>query len=148
MEFNRSNLIVRLKSIDFGNRLKCRNECDLVLPVSRVCTECWILEIKKSCNFPGLEIVWKVGIIKVLSFFFQSCNKCFLSEILGVRLQSILKKALFLHFLRSVWGGVYMRKLALVRVSYQDDFLISYRVTWWLGHFISLYLKVHFMLIK
>ena len=66
MEFNRSNLIVRLKSIDFGNRLNCRNECDLVLPVSRVCTESWILEIKKSCNlssnFPDLEIVWKMGI--------------------------------------------------------------------------------------
>ena len=45
-------------------------------------------------------------------------------------------------------GGVYMRKLAPVRVSYQDDFLISYRVTWWLGHFVSRYLKVHFMSIK
>ena len=145
MEFNRSYLIVRLKSIDFGNRLKCRNECDLVLPVSRVCTESWILEIKKSCNFPDLEIVWKVGITKVLSFFFSKLQQVLLK---WNRLQSISKKALFLHFLRSVWGGVYMRKLALVRVSYQDDFLISYRVTWWLGHFISLYLKVHFMLIK
>ena len=66
MEFNRSNLIVRLKSIDFGNPLNGRNECDLVLPVSRVCIESWILEIKKSCNlpsnFPDLEIVWRMGI--------------------------------------------------------------------------------------
>ena len=40
-----------------------------------------------------------------------------------------------------------MRKLAPARVSY---FLISYRVlnTSWLSHFISRYLKVHFMLIK
>ena len=28
------------------------------------------------------------------------------------------------------WGGVYMRKLAQARVSYWDDFLISYRVYW------------------
>ena len=41
-----------------------------------------------------------------------------------------------------------MRKLAPVRVSYQDDLLISYRVYMMLGHFISRYLKVHFMLIK
>ena len=41
-----------------------------------------------------------------------------------------------------------MRKLAPVRVLYRDDFLISYRVymlfTWWLGHFIPRYLKVHY----
>ena len=43
-----------------------------------------------------------------------------------------------------------MRKLAPARVSYRDDFLISYRFlnTSWLGHFISRYLKVHFMMIK
>ena len=32
-------------------------------------------------------------------------------------------------------GGVYMRKLALARVSYQDDFLISYRVYMMTGPF-------------
>ena len=49
---------------------------------------------------------------------------------------------------RYVLGGVYKRKLAPARVSYQDDFLISQSFTWWLCHFISRYLKVHFMLIK
>ena len=44
-------------------------------------------------------------------------------------------------------GGVYKRKLAPARVSSRDDFLISNRVLWWLGHFISCYLKVHFMLL-
>ena len=34
-------------------------------------------------------------------------------------------------------GGVYMRKLARVWVSYRDDFLISYRVYMVKGHFIS-----------
>ena len=34
-------------------------------------------------------------------------------------------------------GGVYMRKLAPVLVSYRDDFLISYRVYMMMGHFIS-----------
>ena len=32
-------------------------------------------------------------------------------------------------------GSVYMRKLALARVSYQDDFLISYRVCMMTGPF-------------
>ena len=32
-------------------------------------------------------------------------------------------------------GGVYMRKLAPARVSYQDDFLISYRVYMMTGPF-------------
>ena len=41
-----------------------------------------------------------------------------------------------------------MRKLAPARVSYLDDFLISYRVYMMTCHFISRYLKVHFMLIK
>ena len=45
-----------------------------------------------------------------------------------------------------------MRKLAPARVSYQYDFFISYGdymlFTWWLGHFIPRYLKVHFMLMK
>ena len=45
-----------------------------------------------------------------------------------------------------------MRKLAPARVSYQYDFFILYRdyilFTWWLGHFIPRYLKVHFMLMK
>ena len=41
-----------------------------------------------------------------------------------------------------------MRKLAPVQVSYQDDFWFRNAFTWWLGHFISHYLKVHFMLIK
>ena len=46
-------------------------------------------------------------------------------------------------------GGVYKRKLAPVRVSYWDDFLISYRVFMMLGYFIYLgYLKAHFILIK
>ena len=40
-----------------------------------------------------------------------------------------------------------MRKLAPARVSYRDDFFISYRVMM-TGRFISRYLKVHFMLIK
>ena len=34
-----------------------------------------------------------------------------------------------------IWGGVYMRKLAPVRVSYWDDFLISYRVYMMTGSF-------------
>ena len=34
-------------------------------------------------------------------------------------------------------GGVYVRKLAPARVSYQDDVLISYRVKMMMGHFIS-----------
>ena len=39
-----------------------------------------------------------------------------------------------------MFGGVYMRKLALARVSYQDDFLISYRVYMMTGPFhISLF---------
>ena len=41
-----------------------------------------------------------------------------------------------------------MRKLAPARVSYRDDFLISYCIYMMTGHFISRYLKVHFMLIK
>ena len=41
-----------------------------------------------------------------------------------------------------------MRKLAAARVSYLDDFLISYRVYMMVGHVISRYLKVHFILIK
>ena len=46
-------------------------------------------------------------------------------------------------------GGVYTRKLAPVRVSYRDDFfLFRIAFTLWLGHFISRYLKVHFMLIN
>ena len=37
-------------------------------------------------------------------------------------------------------GGVYMRKLAPARVSYRDDFLISYRVYMMTGSFhISLF---------
>ena len=32
-------------------------------------------------------------------------------------------------------GGVYMRKLAPARVSYRDDFLISYRVYMMTGSF-------------
>ena len=37
-------------------------------------------------------------------------------------------------------GGVYMRKLTLARVSYQDDFLISYRIYMMTGSFhISLF---------
>ena len=46
-------------------------------------------------------------------------------------------------------GDVYMRNLAPARVSYRDDFfLFRVALTLWLGHFISRYLKVHFMLIK
>ena len=45
-------------------------------------------------------------------------------------------------------GGVFMRKLAAARVSYLDDFLVSYRVYMMVGHVISRYLKVHFILIK
>ena len=42
-----------------------------------------------------------------------------------------------------------MRKLTPLRVSYWHDFLIlCHAFTWWLGHFISRYWKVHFMLIK
>ena len=43
-----------------------------------------------------------------------------------------------------------MRKLAQARVSYRDDFLISYRIYMMTGsfHTVSRYLKVHFMLIK
>ena len=40
-----------------------------------------------------------------------------------------------------------MRKLVPARVSYRNDFLISYRFMM-TGRFISRYLKVHFMLIK
>ena len=41
------------------------------------------------------------------------------------------------------------RKLAPARVSHWDDVLIFFiAFTWWLGHFTSCYLKVHFMLIK
>ena len=46
-------------------------------------------------------------------------------------------------------GGVNTRKLAPARVSYPDDFfLFRIAFTLWLGHFISRYLKVHFMLIN
>ena len=42
--------------------------------------------------------------------------------------------------LRPLLGGVYMRKLALARVSYRDDFFISYRVHDMTGSFpISLF---------
>jgi len=44
-------------------------------------------------------------------------------------------------------AGVYKRKLAPTRVSYRDDFLISYRVYIMTGPF-HISLKVHFMLIK
>ena len=45
-------------------------------------------------------------------------------------------------------GGVYMRKLALARVSYQDDFLISFPVYMMTGSFhISLFER-KLMLIK
>ena len=48
----------------------------------------------------------------------------------------------------SLLGAIYMRKLAPARVSYRDDFLFCIAFTLSLGHFISRYLKVHFMLIK
>ena len=41
-----------------------------------------------------------------------------------------------------------MGKLAPARVSYRDDFLISYRVYRLMSHFISLLYELHFMLIK
>ena len=41
-----------------------------------------------------------------------------------------------------------MRKLEPARVSYLDDFLISYRVYMMVGLVIPRYLKVHFILIK
>ena len=44
--------------------------------------------------------------------------------------------------------SVYMRKLATARVLYQHVFWFRIAFTWWLGHFTSCYLKVHFMLIK
>ena len=50
--------------------------------------------------------------------------------------------------LSSLLGGVYTRKLVPARVSYRDDFLISYRVYMMTGSFHTRYLKVHFMLIK
>ena len=72
--------------------------------------------LKKSLNLPSsfldLDKVWKM-VIKVWTkgkkfFFFQSYNKCFTSEIFfdlvkfysisTVRLQLIMKEALFLYF--------------------------------------------------
>ena len=41
-----------------------------------------------------------------------------------------------------------MRKLAPARVSYRDDFWFRVAFIWWLGHSLSRYLKVNFMLIK
>ena len=61
----------------------------------------------------------------------------------------IFRGAYFRNF--PVLGGVYMRKLAPARVSYRDDFLISYRVYMLTGSFHISYLKVHLhlhMLIK
>ena len=61
----------------------------------------------------------------------------------------IFRGAYFRNF--TVLGGVYMRKLAPARVSYRDDFLISYRVYMLTGSFHISYLKVHLhlhMLIK
>ena len=51
------------------------------------------------------------------------------------------------------WRRVYMRKLAPARVSYRDDFLISYRILphlyYWLGHFIyRVYMKIYFIIDK
>ena len=47
------------------------------------------------------------------------------------------------------WGGVYMRKLAQARVSYCNDFLISYRVYWMTSSFhISLFEGIHSMVRK
>ena len=71
--------------------------------------------LKKSLNLPSsfldLDKVWKMVIKsgqRVKSFFFQSYNKCFTSEIFfdlvkfysisTVRLQLIMKEALFLYF--------------------------------------------------
>ena len=45
-------------------------------------------------------------------------------------------------------GGVYMRKFAPARVSYRVTFWFCILFTWWLGHFISRYLNVHFMSIN
>ena len=130
MEFNRSYLIVRLKSIDFGNRLKCRNECDLVLPVSRVCTESWILEIKKSCNFPDLEIVWKVGITKVLSFFFSKLQQVLLKWNLGRTFAEHFEKSFVLAFFK-----VCMRRCLHEKTRTGASFIPG-----WLFDFVSRYM--------
>ena len=46
----------------------------------------------------------------------------------------VLPAQLCLYF-KKMLGGVYMRKLALARVSYRHDFLISYRVYMMTGLF-------------
>ena len=62
-----------------------------------------------SSNFLDLEKVWKMRwTLRKLSFFFQSYNKCFISEffftfvksysISSICLQHTMKKALFLHY--------------------------------------------------
>ena len=58
----------------------------------------------------------------------------------------------FYHFLQTLKlsEGVYMRILAPARVSYRPGWHFWFRIalTWWLGHFISRYSKVHFILVK
>ena len=81
-----------------------------------------VLNSWKSWNlprhFPGLEKVWKMEIksgnmVKSLDFFFQSYRKCVISRIFfvlvksysisSVRLQHIMKKALFLCFFKGLY---------------------------------------------
>ena len=55
-------------------------------------------------------------------------------------LVSYVRPIWFIQFKVCEQGGVYMRKLAPVRVSYRHDFLISYRVYMMAGLFhISLF---------
>ena len=75
-------------------------------------------------NFPDLEKVWKIErnsgeMVKSLKFFFQSYNKCFLSDLIffvlvksysisPVRLQCVREKSFVLKSLKLAWGNSWL----------------------------------------
>ena len=86
-----------------------------------------VQSLKKPWNLPSnfldLEKVWKIerksgDMVKVLSFFFQSYNKCFLSDFIffvlvksysisPVRLQCVREKSFVLKSLKLAWGNTW-----------------------------------------
>ena len=77
--------------------------------------------------------------------FYMHCSKFSVLSFCRRR-ELILHNATMVTPWNNVWGGVYKRKLAQSQTGMTFWFRITF--TWWLGHFISRYLKVHFMLIK
>ena len=106
---------------------------------------CWI-NASKDC----LMSIWKVSNLCFNSWLSKQSNwQCYQTTIrilppVGTEWLHKLAWQVF-----GDWGGVYMRKLAQARVSYCNDFLISYRIYWKTGSFhISVFEGIHFMVRK